>query len=174
MEKSFSINCWSCSLSNFFSRIALSAQSTPSTNFPAKPESSKMSMQNRQKCWCRIVKNVDAESSKMLMRWWKYIPDGTFGIQKRSFSTNPFVAYCNFASLSTLHLLPDAFQSGRNLVGSKFVSDFVTSGSSSISLTMLFQWMIWLNQKWIIWLNQKLRRMVKSSFKFGKSSTFTF
>ena len=52
--------------------------------------------QNRQKCWCRIVKNVDAESPKMLMRWWKNMPDGTFGTRKRSFSTKPFVAYCIF------------------------------------------------------------------------------
>ena len=68
-EKSSSINWLSFSLIDFSGRGARSEQLVPSTNFPANHESLKMLMQNRQKCWQKIVK-CRSEQIQIMHTWW--------------------------------------------------------------------------------------------------------
>ena len=54
-----SIICWSFSAISWEELLSPRSQLLPPTSLQS---------QNRQKCWCRIVRNVDTESSKMLMQ----------------------------------------------------------------------------------------------------------
>ena len=54
-------------------------------------------LKNRQKCWCRIFKNVDAESSKMLLRW-------SMKIHTRGHFRNPEKVFLNQPLRCILHV----------------------------------------------------------------------